>query len=105
MNHENRHSRLSSGVKTARKVRPDRDRRVRQSEKLARVLKVLLLIHGKGQWNAKAIARELGCSERTIYRDLEVLEFAGVPWFFDKEHQAYRIRAGYKLSQIFHDAL
>jgi predicted DNA-binding transcriptional regulator YafY len=78
------------------KKRPDRDRRVRQHERMARVLKVLELIQSRGRWNAKAIAEELGCSERTVYRDLEVLEFAGVPWFFDEADQCYRVRPDYR---------
>jgi len=63
---------------------------------MARVLAVLNLVQSRGRWNAKGIADELGCSERTIYRDLEVLEFAGVPWYFDEQDQCYRVRSDYK---------
>jgi len=76
--------------------RPDRDRRVRQHERMARVLKVLELIQSRGRWNAKAIADELDCSERTVYRDLDVLEFAGVPWHYDEADQCYRVRPDYR---------
>lgn len=55
-----------------RSRRPDRDRRVNQAERLRRVLGVLQLLQSKGRYNARAIAQELGCSERTVYRDLEV---------------------------------
>jgi predicted DNA-binding transcriptional regulator YafY len=78
------------------KKRPDRDRRVRQHERMARVLKVLELVQSRGRWNAKAIAEQIGCSERTVYRDLEVLEFAGVPWCFDEADQCYRVRPDYR---------
>lgn len=71
--------------------RPDRDRRVRQHARIARVLGVLQLLQSRGRWNAQAMAAELGCSERTIYRDLEVLEFAGIPWHYDEEAQCYRL--------------
>lgn len=74
-----------------RKSRPDRDRRVRQHARIARVLGVLQLLQSRGRWNAAAMAAELGCSERTIYRDLEVLEFAGIPWQFDENDQCYRL--------------
>jgi predicted DNA-binding transcriptional regulator YafY len=60
---------------------------------MARVLGVLSLIQSRGRWNAKAIADELGVSERTVYRDLEVLEFAGVPWYFDERELCYRLRS------------
>lgn len=74
-------------------ARPDRDRRVRQNDRIARVLGVLSLIQSRGRWNARAIADELGVSERTVYRDLEVLEFAGVPWYFDETEICYRLRS------------
>lgn len=95
----------SQAKKTAKKstvteksipMRPDRDRRVRQHERMARVLKVLELIQSRGRWNAKAIADELDCSERTVYRDLDVLEFAGVPWHYDEADQCYRVRPDYR---------
>jgi predicted DNA-binding transcriptional regulator YafY len=75
--------------------RPDRDRRVRQADRLARILNVLRLIQSRGKWNAKAIAQELEVTERTVYRDLQALEFAGVPWHFDEVEQCYRVRADY----------
>ncbi len=78
------------------KKRTDAERRVRQSDRLARVLRVLQLIQGTGPWTARGIAKELECSERTVYRDLQTLSAAGVPWFFDEYGQSYRIREGYK---------
>jgi len=79
------------------KKRPETDRRVRQSERLARVLRVYQLIHSRnGPWNPKTIARELCCSERTVYRDLQVLSMAGVPWYFDDMCDTYRVTPGFK---------
>ena len=76
----------------------DRDRRVRQADRLARILSVLQLIQSKGRWNAKSIADELGVTERTIYRDLQALEFAGVPWYFDIGSESYRVRSDYQFA-------
>ena len=78
------------------KKRTDAERRTRQSDRLARVLRLLQLIHGPGQWNAPAIAKKLDCSERTVFRDLQTLKAAGVPWYFDEYSQSYRIREGYR---------
>ncbi len=78
------------------KKRTDAERRVRQSDRLARVLRLLQLIHGPGQWNAPAIAKKLDCSERTVFRDLQTLKAAGVPWRFDEYSQSYRIQEGYR---------
>ena len=78
------------------KKRTDAERRTRQSDRLARVLRLLQLIHGPGQWNAPAIAKKLDCSERTVFRDLQTLKAAGVPWRFDEYSQSYRIQEGYR---------
>jgi predicted DNA-binding transcriptional regulator YafY len=78
------------------KKRTDAERRVRQSDRLARMLRVLQLIQGPGNWNAQTIARKIDCSERTVYRDLQALSAAGVPWYFDEYRQSYHIREGYR---------
>ncbi|WP_430452746.1 hypothetical protein [Rhodopirellula europaea] len=76
--------------------RPDRDRRVRQADRIARVLKVLALIQSGKNYNVKAMASEIGCSIRTIARDLETLTLAGVPWFFDQASSSYRLPPHYR---------
>ena len=78
------------------KKRTDAERRVRQSDRLARVLRVLQLIQSPGPWTAQGIAKELECSERTVYRDLQTLSAVGVPWYFGDFSQSYRIRETYR---------
>jgi len=80
--------------------RPDRDRRVKQSERIARVLHVLNLIQSRGRWNVKSIASELECSERTVYRDLEVLQFSGCPWYYSEEERCYRVRSDFRFPTL-----
>ena len=80
--------------------RPDSDRRLRQASRFARILRVLELIQGRTPYGAKEIATELEVSERTIFRDLNVLELAGVPWFYDEEDQRYRVRPGYNFPAL-----
>lgn len=77
-------------------TRPDRDRRLRQNARIARVLGVLNLIQSRGRWTAKAIGEELECSERTVYRDLEVLEFAGVPYYRDLKDHTIKVRSDFR---------
>jgi predicted DNA-binding transcriptional regulator YafY len=78
----------------------DNERRLRQAARHARTLRLLELIQGRGRWDAPEIARELECSERTVYRDLAVLELAGVPWFFDEAAKCYRVRSGFRFPQL-----
>ena len=77
-------------------IRPDSQRRLRQADRMARVLRLLQLIQRTGSWDAERIAQELECSVRTVFRDLTVLELAGVPWAFDKGTGGYRVRPDYQ---------
>ncbi len=86
----------SSGPKPTKQDRPDRDRRVRQADRLARVLRVLELIQSRGRWTTKAIADEIECSERTVYRDLDVLKFAGIPYYREGDQQFVRVRSDFR---------
>lgn len=79
-----------------KRTRSDADRRLRQANRFARVLRVLEFIQGRGRYDARALAVELECSERTVYRDLNVLELAGVPWTFDEAARAYRVRPDFR---------
>jgi len=75
--------------------RPDSERRLRQASRLARILRVLEMIQGRTRYGPKEIAAEVEVSERTIFRDLNVLELAGVPWYYDEGDRRYRVRPGY----------
>jgi predicted DNA-binding transcriptional regulator YafY len=80
--------------------RADADRRARQGERLARLLKVLQLVQGLARCNTRNMARELGCCERTIYRDIQVLQVAGIPCWFDQEEQSYRVRPDFRFPAL-----
>ncbi len=81
------------------KSRSDGDRRARQSQRLGRALRLLCLIQQRhGRWDLPSLARELGCSTKTIQRDLLALEDAHIPFFYDKQRCCYAIRPGFRLS-------
>jgi hypothetical protein len=82
------------------KTRTDAERRARQSERLSRLLRVLRCIMGPGRWDIEGLAREMECSPRTVHRFLQTLSMAGVPWYFDKESECYRVRTGFKFPGI-----
>jgi predicted DNA-binding transcriptional regulator YafY len=44
-----------------------------------RLLSMMLMLHAKGRMTAQDLAGNLDVSERTIYRDIEALSFAGIP--------------------------
>ena len=68
--------------------------------RLHRVLKILQLIQGQDGWTAGSLARDCGVNERTIYRDLGILQGAGIPFFFDEEKKCYRIRGDFFMKPI-----
>lgn len=80
--------------------RRDADRRSRQCAKFARLIRIARLVTGNGRWGPEDLAREVECSERTIYRDIEVLSAAGIPVFFDKSIRAYRVPDGFRFSGL-----
>ena len=83
-----------------KKPRSDADRRLRQADRLARVMRVLELVSGRGRWSATAIAQELECNERTVYRYIDALQLAGVGVYFDPDGRCYRVRSGFSFPTL-----
>ena len=80
--------------------RPDAERRVRQSERLSRLLRTLHCIMGPERWGADSLARELEVSPPTIHRIMQTLSMANVPWYFCKEDGCYRVRSGFRFPDV-----
>jgi len=59
--------------------------------RLHRVLKLLTLLETGHPYNADRLAQTCGVSRRTIYRDLNALEAAGIPVFFDQATGRYQV--------------
>jgi len=78
--------------------RSEEDRRAKQADRLAKVMRIQEFLLGRGKWNMRDLATELECSPKTISRYLNVLEMAGVPWYYDSHEKCYRVRPGFKFS-------
>jgi predicted DNA-binding transcriptional regulator YafY len=63
-------------------------------------MRILQLLLSRGRWNARDIAAEQECSERTIFRDMKVLELAGIPVEFDQEDRCYRVRQDFRFPSL-----
>ncbi len=79
--------------------RSETDRRLRQADRLARILRLLQLLLSRGRWTRKDLALAQECSERTVYRDLQVLELAGIPIQLEPAG-LYRIRHDFRFPSL-----
>ena len=68
--------------------------------RLHRVLKIVTLLQTRRHWGPDELARELQVSRRTVYRDLNMLELAGIPFYFDRSLGGYSIHQTYWLPPI-----
>ncbi len=63
----------------------------------SRLLTLLFLLRRRGRATAPELARELGVSVRTLYRDVEALEAAGVPLYTERgPHGGVRLVEGWR---------
>lgn len=84
----------------AKSSRSDADRRLRQADRLSRVLRMLQLLMSRGRWTRQDIAAEQECSVRTVYRDQDVLELAGIPIERDSENRFLRVRQDFRFPSL-----
>jgi proteasome accessory factor B len=68
--------------------------------RIHRLLKILTLIQGSKGWTPGRLAVECKTTERTIYRDMKMLEGAGIPYFYDDQAKSYAIRRDFFLPPV-----
>ena len=68
--------------------------------RIYRLLKLITMLQTRRDYTADELARELEVSRRTVFRDLNMLEMAHIPYFFDAERGGYRISKHFFLPPI-----
>lgn len=68
--------------------------------RIHRLLKIIALIQGESGWTSARLAVECAAAERTIYRDLQMIEAAGIPYFYDTATKGYRIRRDFFMPPV-----
>jgi len=68
--------------------------------RIYRLLKLICLLQGGRGGSANRLATELSVSRRTLFRDLNMLELAGIPYYFDETRGGYGISPHFFLPPI-----
>jgi proteasome accessory factor B len=68
--------------------------------RLYRLISLITLLRSGRRFDADGLAKELEISRRTVFRDLNILTAAGIPYYFDEETGAYTIRQSFFMPAI-----
>jgi proteasome accessory factor B len=68
--------------------------------RIYRLLRVITMLQSGRGYTANELARELEVSRRTVFRDLNMLEMAHIPYYFDADQGGYRISRHFFLPPI-----
>jgi proteasome accessory factor B len=60
-------------------------------ERIHRLLRLAELLHSGRTYNAPQLADQCAVSRRTVFRDLKMLQMAGLPIVYDKQKQGYSL--------------
>src|ERR1035437_609839 len=69
-------------------------------KRIHRLLKIFTLIQGDQGWTAERLAKEFETSQRTIFRDIDVLRRVGMPLFHDPERKCYSIHRDFYMRPV-----
>jgi proteasome accessory factor B len=65
-----------------------------------RLLKLITLLQSGRRFDPESLCTEIGVSRRTLFRDLNLLEHAGVPYHFDHDKGTYSISESFFLPPL-----
>ncbi len=70
-----------------------------------RLLSLILMLQSQASWKASDLAEELGVSERTIHRYMEMLEEMGIPIYTERgPYGGFALLRGYRLPPLIFTA-
>lgn len=69
-------------------------------ERVKRLFSVVSLLRSGRSYSADALADELDVSRRTVFRDLKLLEGAGIPFRFQHDAKGYRVENSLSLPPV-----
>ena len=67
--------------------------------RVSRIIQILTAIKSVQRYKPGGLARLLGTSRRTVFRDLKILQKAGISCQFDRENRCYTIDPQFSMSQ------
>ena len=68
--------------------------------RIHRLLRLITLLQSDRGMTVTELADELQVSRRTVFRDLNMLELAHIPYYFDRERNGYRINRHFFLPPV-----
>lgn len=68
--------------------------------RIYRLLRLITMLQSGRTYTVDQLARELDVSRRTVFRDLNVLEMAHVPYYYDRQDRTYRINSYFFLPPV-----
>ena len=71
-----------------------------KSEKVSRIVKILMALQSGKAYSTADLAKLFGTSKRTIFRDLKELQAIGVPYHYDYKAGGYIISPDFFLPPI-----
>ena len=77
-------------------------------DRLERILKMVTILQSGQTFSADELAEHLSVTRRTVFRDLNMIHAAGIPFFHDKETGGYRMDSSFFLPPLnlkLHEAI
>ncbi len=68
--------------------------------RIYRLLRLITMLQSGRSYTVAQLAEELEVSRRTIFRDMNVLEMAHIPYYYDRDERTYRINHFFFLSPV-----